>query len=296
MKLRKKITAIFLRQCLFLFSILFALAAWDNAVAQKAADVTADNVAAEYIARTVSVSDSDRVAFLQCMRRNDLRVRKRLKRDGVLSEQSVFETTSTIPDTLGAPFWNFLILTRVGSSEGFFRAEEMLYKKGRRTNCFDAPEIKTRRVEVLRTTPKSFYPRPRTGGGSRSAEFSVRYIVEYIAVQNTPAALDEYRETMRMRLGPALGRLIAEDQLLNFIALETVSVKYSQAGMPEWNQIHVRGTNFPEKGAVRPAMDRVLKSMDPNSGGASAVYGRLDAIRTKPREDVARPVEELAIR
>lgn len=36
--------------------------------------------------------------------------------------------------------------------------------------------------------------------------------------------------------------------------------------------------------------------MDPNSGSAAAVYGRLDAIRTKPREDVARQLEELAIR
>jgi hypothetical protein len=39
---------------------------------------------------------------------------------------------------------------------------------------------------------------------------------------------------------------LSEGALLNFIALETVSVKSSQSGMPEWNQIHVRGGNFPE--------------------------------------------------
>jgi hypothetical protein len=253
----------------------------------------------EYIARTVSVSDSDRVAFLHCMRR-DLRIRKRLKREGQLSEQSVFETTSTTIKTADTPFWNFLILTRVGSSvrsEDYFSAEEKIFKKSRRMNCFDSPGIETRRVEMLRTTPNSFYPGPRNPrGDSRSAEFSARYILEYIAVQNTPAALDEYRETMRTKLGPAVGLLITEGRLLNLIALETVSVRYSQSGMPEWNQIHIRGGNSPEKGAVRPAMDRVLKSMDPNSGGAAAVYGRLDAIRTKPREDVARQLEELAIR
>lgn len=262
-------------------------------VIMKRADVSST----EYIARIVSIRDSERATFLRCMQRDDLPLRKRLKREGVLSEQSVFETTSTTVNTPETSFWNFLILTRVDSSvrsKDFFRAEEKLYKKGRRTNCFEAPGTETPRVEILRTTPNSFYPRPSSE--SRSAEFSVRYIVEYIAVQNTPAALDEYRETMRTKLGRAIGLLITEGRLLNFIALETVSVRYSQSGMPEWNQIHIRGGNFPEKGAVRPAMDRVLKSMDPNSGSAAAVYGRLDAIRTKPREDVARQLEELAIR
>lgn len=256
-------------------------------------DVPNEN--SEYIARTVSVSDSHRVAFLECMRR-DLRIRKRLKREGQLSEQSVFETTSTTIETADTPFWNFLILTRVGSSvrsQDYFIAEEKIFKKSKRMNCFDSPGIETRRIEMLRTTPNSFYPRPRNG--SSSPELS-RYILEYIAVHNTPAALDEYRETMRTKLGPAVGVLITEGRLLNFIALETVSVRYSQSGMPEWNQIHIRGGSSPEKGAVRPAMDRALKSMDPNSGGAAAVYGRLDAIRTKPREDVARQLAELAIR
>ena len=251
----------------------------------------------EYIARTVSVSDSKRSAFLRCMRRDDLRIRKLLKREGVLSEQSVFETTSTTIGTPGAPSWNFLILARVGSSvrsQDLFRAEERLYKEDRRKNCFDAAGVETRRLEVLRTTLNSFYPGSRNG--APLAEFSVRYIVEYVAVQNTPAALDEYRETMRTKNGPAVGVLIKEGRLLNFIALETVSVRYSQSGMPELNQIHIRGGNFPEKGTVRPAMDRVLKSMDPNSGGAAAVFERLDAIRTKPREDVARQLKDLAIR
>jgi hypothetical protein len=34
--------------------------------------------------------------------------------------------------------------------------------------------------------------------------------------------------------------------------------------------------------------DVVLKRVNPQGGGITGVFGRLDAIRTKPREDVAR--------
>lgn len=285
---------------LFLWVFVFSCAvgfAQDKGQAVTREEVT-EAPSVMYIARVVSVSDSDRDAFLTCMQRHDLKIRQELKRKGLLSEQSVFETTSTNINTANAPLWNFLILIRMGASarsEDLFRAEERLNKKGKRANCFDTVGIETRRMEVLRTTPNSFYPH---GDHSRSEEFSARYIVEYIAVQNTTAALDEYRETMRTTLGPVQGHMTKEGSLLNFIALETVSVKYSQSGMSEWNQIHVRGGNFPEgkMPSPSPGMDRTLKLLYPNSGGASVVFGRLKEIRTKPREDFARQLRELAIR
>jgi hypothetical protein len=268
---------------------------------KKGADALPIGQNAQYVVRTISVKDSQRDAFLKCMQRDDLRIRKDLKRKGLLSEQSVFETSSTNINTPDAPFWNFLILSRLGTTsrpEDFFRAEESFSKKKKHKNCFEAPGIETRRIEVLRTTPNSFYPHG-AGGDPRSDEFSVRYIVEYIAVQNTTAVLDEYRETMRKMLGPVQGHMVKEGSLLNFIAMETVSVKYSQSGMPEWNQIHVRGGNFPEdrkRVSPSPEIDRALKLLYPNSGGASVVFGRLKEIRTKPREDVARQLGDLAIR
>jgi hypothetical protein len=257
----------------------------------------AEPLSATYVARVVSVNNSNRGTFLSCMQRRDLKIRQELKRTGFLSEQSVFETTSTNINTPDAPFWNFLILSRLGATarpEDLFRAEEQLNKKRKRANCFDDAGVETRRIEVLRTTPNSFYPH---GDHSRSEEFSARYIVEYVAVQDTTAALDEYRETMRTMLGPVQGHMIKEGSLLNFIALETVSVKYSQSGMPEWNQIHVRGGNFPEvkMPSPSPGIDRTLKLLYPNSGGAFVVFERLRAIRTKPREDFARQLRELSI-
>jgi hypothetical protein len=283
----------------FVFSCVFGFAQ-DKGQSVTGKEVT-ESPSAMYIARVVSVNGPDRDAFLTCMQRHDLKIRQELKRKGLLSEQSVFETTS-IKDinTPDAPFWNFLILSRLSAtarSEDFFRAEERLNKKGKRANCFDTAGIETRRIEVLRTTPNSFYPHS-SDGHSRSDEFPARYIVEYVAVQNTTAALDEYRETMRTMLGPVQGHMIKEGSLLNFIALETVSVKYSQSGMSEWNQIHVRGGNFPEvkMPSPSPGMDRTLKLLYPNSGGASVVFGRLRIIRTKPREDFARQLGELSIR
>jgi hypothetical protein len=115
-------------------------------------------------------------------------------------------------------------------------------------------------------------------------------------VRETPEALNEYRETMRTTMGPALAQAIRDNMLLNFIALETVSVRYAQPGVPTWNQIHLRGY-FPDKGLVtRDALDGVLRRINPQSGGAAGVSGRLDAIRTKPREDVTRQLPELAVR
>jgi hypothetical protein len=292
--MNKKTFSLFLWVFVFFCAVGFA-----QEKGQSVSGKGTQSPSAMYAARVVMVKDSSRDAFLKCMR-GDLKIRQELKRKGFFSEQSVFETTSTNINTPGAPFWNFLILTRLGAttrSEDFFRVEEQLDKKRKRANCFDAAGVETRRIEVLRTTPNSFYPH-RAGDNSRSEEFSARYIVEYIAVQNTTAALDEYRGTMRTMLGPVQGHMIKEGSLLNFIALETVSVKYSQSGMQEWNQIHVRGGNFPEvkMPSPSPGMDRTLKLLYPNSGGASVVFGRLRAIRTKPREDFARQLGELSIR
>ncbi|HET7697530.1 MAG TPA: hypothetical protein VFK57_17570 [Vicinamibacterales bacterium] len=257
---------------------------------------------AVYVARTLSVSAAGRDAFVACLRQKKLPVWQQMKRNGLLADHSVFETVSVRLAAPDVPAWNFLLLSHLEPSatpETFFKAEEN--REGERpigTRCEDAPGIETRRVEVLRSTPNSYYPRPAPGTRLPGAatEFTVPFIVEYIAVRDTPEALNEYRETMRTNNGPALAQLIRDDMLLNFIALETVSVRYAQPGMPEWNQMHLRGY-FPDKGPVPPdAMDAALRRINPKSGGAAGIFGRLAAIRTKPREDVARQLPELAVR
>ena len=254
---------------------------------------------AVYVARVLSVSAEGRDAFVSCLRQKALPVWQRMRRDGLLADQSVFETASVRLATPGAPHWNFLLLSHLAPSatpDTFSEAEQ---KRGRKqppgTRCEDVPGVETRRVEVLHSTPNSYHPR-LTPSPDPQAEFTVPYIVEYIAVRETPEALNEYRETMRTTMGPVLAQAIRDNMLLNFIALETVSVSYAQPGVPKWNQIHLRGY-FPDKGLVtRDALDGALRRINPQSGGAAGVSGRLDAIRTKPREDVARQLPELAVR
>lgn len=224
---------------------------------------------------------------------------QRMKRDGLLTDQSVFETTSVRTAAPGAPHWNFLLLSHLAPSatpDAFLKAEKKGEdKRPSGTRCTEASGVETRRVEVLHSTPNSYHPRPPASPDAQT-EFTVPYIIEYIAVRDTPEALNEYRETMRTNNGPALAQLIQENMLLNFIALETVSVRYAQPGAPRWNQIHLRGY-FPDKGLVpRDALDVALRRVNPQSGGAAGVFARLDAIRTKPREDVARQLPELAVR
>ncbi|MCA1602273.1 MAG: hypothetical protein LC776_11730 [Acidobacteria bacterium] len=286
------------------FALLAAASTSPSASGNNSKGGSGDSTEAQrpavYVARVVSVSAAGRDAFVSCLRQKELPGWRRLKRVGLLADQSVFETTSLRISAPGVPPWNFLLLTRLAPAaapDAFFKAEEKLRGK-KRPRCEEAPGREVRRVEVLHSTPNSYYSRPDHGNRLPGAptEFSVNYIVEYIAVRQTSEALDEYRETMRRNNGPAIGQLIREGWLLNFIALETVSVRQTQPGVPNWNQIHVRGY-FPEKGTVPPSdLDGALRSVNPQGGGTAGIFGRLDAIRTKPREDVARQLPELAVR
>jgi hypothetical protein len=254
---------------------------------------------AVYVARVLSVSAEGREAFVLCLRQKALPIWQRMRRDGLLADQSVFETASVRLATPGAPHWNFLLLSHLAPSatpDTFFDAEQKRERKQPPgTHCEKVPGVETRRVEVLHSTPNSYHTSLTASRGAQ-AEFTVPYIIEYIAVRETPEALNEYRETMRTTIGPALAEAIRDNMLLNFIALETVSVRYAQPGVPKWNQIHLRGY-FPDKGLVtRDALDGALRRINPQSGGAAGISGRLDAIRTKPREDVARQPVELAVR
>jgi hypothetical protein len=253
---------------------------------------------AVYVARVISVSADGRDAFVACLRQKVMPVWQRMKRDGLLAGQSVFETASLRLSTPGAPHWNFLLLSHLAQSatpDTFFEAEQKAERNQPGTRCEEVPGVETRRVEVLHSTPNSYHPRLNPSADAQ-AEFTVPYIVEYAAVRETPEALNEYREIMRTTMGPVLAEAIRDSMLLNFMALETVSVRYAQPGVPTWNQIHLRGY-FPDKGLVtRDALDGVIRRINPQSGGAAGVSGRLDAIRTKPREDLARQLPELAVR
>src|SRR6266545_2610761 len=126
---------------------------------------TADNERpAVYIARVLSVSAAGRDAFVSCLRRKEFPAWQKLKRGGLLTDQSVFETSSVRLTAPGVPAWNFLLLSHLAPAvapDAFFNAEEKrVGKRSPGTRCEDAPGVETRRIEVLHSTPNSYHPRP----------------------------------------------------------------------------------------------------------------------------------------
>ena len=145
----------------------------------------------------MAVSATGKDVFLACMRQRGVPLWHRLKQDGLLIDQSVFETTSVQESAAGAPPWNFLVLTHLAPSitpEIFFKAEGTGGgQRVGRTLC-DAPGVETRRVEVLHSTPNSYYPSLASSDRDANApEFMVPYIVEYIAVRGISAAFARTR-------------------------------------------------------------------------------------------------------
>jgi hypothetical protein len=83
---------------IFLLLQVCAVSAQSGKAQDKGRSVTGKEAteppSATYVACVVSLNNSNRDTFLTCMQRHDLKIRRELKRKGLLSEQSVFETTS----------------------------------------------------------------------------------------------------------------------------------------------------------------------------------------------------------
>jgi len=144
------------------------------------------------------------------------------------------------------------------------------------------------RAEILLTTPSAFVL-PRDWQGS--ADPPERHAsVEYIDVQ--PASLGEYRSIMREWIGPAAAKLVRENRIGTFRAMETAAVLFRDPALKlDWNQIHlceVEATGFHGFGQLFAA---ALQEVSP-SGGFAGVFAGLDRIRTIPRWTFNEPVVE----
>ena len=239
-----------------------------------------------YMARVVSVSAQARDAYVGCLRRTELPRLLALKEQGLLLEHSAFETTSVQSTAPEVPAWNFFFLDRVPLKTTRSQALREI------VGPCDAAGVEVRRIETLRATPDS-YP-PKAGPQSEHLAPSVQFVVEYINVQETPTAKREYREAMRTSVGPAIGQLVHDGIFYSLGSFATASVEYTQPGMPHWNEIHVRGY-FPEKGPSPAELDTAMRQVNPQRGGATEVFARLDAVRSTAREDYARQLHELDV-
>jgi hypothetical protein len=240
-----------------------------------------------YMARVVSVSAQARDAYVGCLQQTELPRLLALKQQGLLLEHSAFETSSVHITAPEVPAWNFFFLDRVPLKTTQSQTLREI------VGACDAAGIEVRRIETLRATPDS-YP-PKAGPLSERLAPTVQYVLEYIDVRETPTAKREYREAMRTSVGPAIGQLVRDGIFYSLGSFETASVEYTQPGMPHWNEIHVRGY-FAEKGPSPPELDDAMKKVNPQRGGTTEVFARLDAVRSKAREDYARQLHELDVR
>ena len=249
-----------------------------------------------YIAETVSVDSERRDAFVQCLRESAWMRWTMLRHEGLLADVSVFETIAVRFSNPGSARWSFLVLSHLARG---VQPQDVFAKAGPApqfsiaAGCTTATGIVVRRVEVLRPTPKSSYPRASAAEDRVAVDRNVRFIVEYIAVNEDQDALAQYRESMAQNMGAAMGLMIPEGTFFEFKALETAFVMYSAAGSPAWNQIHIRGF-YPDKGPAPAESPIALRRVNP--AGGAGFFASLNKIRTKTREDEARQLFELAVR
>lgn len=248
-----------------------------------------------YIAEVIAVPETNKGLYIACLQQRSLPYWQGLKRDGLLRDSSTYELISICDSDPGVPDWNFLLLfhlTPEMKPQDYFQR----VKTSSDRSCANQGGAKTLRMEVLRSTPNSNYPRATPEDDREAIQSKVEYGVEYIAVRNTPEDLNAYREIMSANLGPALGQeLIPKGLTFGLTALETVSVEYSAKGMPSWNQLHINAT-LPTHHLTSEDRDTAIRQVNPKSGGNSEIVKRLEAIRTKPRVDNVKQLYELAVR
>jgi len=222
----------------------------------------------------------------------------------MLAKVSVFETTSVTCSEPGVPAWNFVISSQL--AEGA-KADSFVQAIEKRKGCENAAGVEVRRVETLRTTPNCNYLRSTSAGDLKARESKVEFSVEYIAVKDTPEALDRYRNFMSLYECLGANSMIrdfnrGDGWWFGAVALEMVKVNYSQPGMLNWNQVHFVGTIPGKKDptARKADGDAAVREVIP-AGVASAWEAELAAMRsssfvTYPRLDHARQLFELAVR
>lgn len=235
------------------------------------------------VAQTFSGSAEGSDEFIKCLDQSVRPEWQRLREVGQLVSNQVYRKVGQRDDRPGVE-WSVLIVS-AGNSDRSARA----FLKGPQ-QCARTTGAALARADLMRPTPASFHPAP----GSRPKRPDLAFIVEFITVNEEPAALGEYRETMRTSIGPAIARLVKENQFFSMIGLETVKVLQSSSSASEWNQLHIRGY-YPEFGATPAAMTRYMQEANPAMGDFQQVFRRLDSLRPKPRDDVAQEVEQLSL-
>ena len=270
-----------------------------------------DEGPAVYVVRVISTPSTQRDAFVACLSQNDLPFWRELKEKGLLAKVSVFETTSVRSSTPEMPAWNFVISSQLAEGAN---ADSFLQAVEKRKGCENAAGIEVRRVQTLRTTPNCNRARSTPADDRKARESKVEFNIEYIAVKDTPEALDRFRKFMSLYECLGDNSMIrdfnrGDGWYFSGVDLETVKVIYSQPGMPDLSHVdfvgYIPAANLkpgdPGKDlASRKAYLKAAIREQIPAGVASAWEAEwaamLSSIVTFPRVDHARQLFELAVR
>lgn len=211
--------------------------------------------------------------------------------EGAVQEVSLYELEQAEGFLEEAQSWDFLILVRAAPGT---KSEQVFGPSHVPGACpdFPNPSHTVLRTEALAPTPNSYHPELHTTDRGRAAE--IPYLIEFIGVQDTPEALETYRNLMETYFGPENGILVQQGTLHSFIALETTEVLFQAPRVSPWNQLHISG-DFPEFldldwDSVYADLHQRLFSIDLDS-----TWSQLPPIRDRPGDYHARLVEEFRV-
>ncbi len=279
-----------------LYAVLSAVLLWVPELC-GAQDAPRDREAIIHVAQAVAVRSGKHDEFHDLLKRVYKSLWQNLAAKGLLERHQVFEVIHVAKPVWHDPVWDYLFLARLPEGvKGLAYLAALReglegFNAGTRKALGEAAGI--RRTELMVATPNSHYPTPAQAPAAGRHPF---YFIEYINVTPKAAFLDEYRESMKINSGPAIGELVVSGLGYNFVALETVSVESADSEMPAWNQVHINGFVSPwHEDVFAKAFDRALRRVNPEGDGYEAVFGRLDEIRKHTRIDLARELLSLRV-
>lgn len=195
--------------------------------------------------------------------------------------QALYRHHTVFRDGAEAPVWSHLELSYFRNMVPADAVLDLVVKR-------QPTETHLLRAEILLTTPSAFVlPRDWQGSADRPER---QASLEYIKVQSTH--LREYRDVMRRYIGPAAAKLVRENSIGTFRAMETAAVLYRDPALKiDWNQIHLCEVDASGFEGFSQQFDAALQEVSPH-GGFAGVFTGLDRIRTIPRWTLNDPVVE----
>ena len=195
--------------------------------------------------------------------------------------QALYRHHTVFRNAAEAPVWSHLELSYFRNMVPADAILDLVVKR-------QPAEMDLLRAEILLTTPSAFVlPRDWQGSADRPER---QASLEYIEVQST--YLGEYRDVMRRYIGPAAAKLVRENRIGTFRAMETAAVLYRDPALKiDWNQIHLCEVDARGFDGFSQAFDAALQEVSPGSGFAG-VFAGLERVRTIPRWTLNDPVVE----